>query len=195
MYGAPSAGAQASARRLLVALTSTAREPLVAWEALASWAEAHGDVSLWSRALQETVRIAPGGAGPWRLRRRSSPVTARWPKRARWRARAWMPTTGRSTQAGTHWPHVWRWMTRLRAGISPRSDAVPRARGFHSTKRPGAPFWPETRPWRARSRRSRPRATRPRAARVWCSQPRMESASFRWRSMRAPATRLSRRRR
>jgi tetratricopeptide (TPR) repeat protein len=54
------AEAQAATRQRLVALTSTASEPLVAWEALASWAEAHGDIPLWSRALRETAVIAPG---------------------------------------------------------------------------------------------------------------------------------------
>jgi hypothetical protein len=52
--------AQAVTRQRLVALTATASDPLVAWEALASWAEAHGDVPLWSRALRETAALAPG---------------------------------------------------------------------------------------------------------------------------------------
>jgi hypothetical protein len=54
------AEAQAAVRQRLVALTSTASDPLVAWEALASWAETHGDISLWSRALREVAVIAPG---------------------------------------------------------------------------------------------------------------------------------------
>jgi Tfp pilus assembly protein PilF len=46
-------------RAALLALTVTARDPLVAWDALATWAEARGDVALWARALRELVRIAP----------------------------------------------------------------------------------------------------------------------------------------
>jgi hypothetical protein len=46
-------------RAALVALTVTARDPTVAWEALATWAEAHGDLALWARALGELARIAP----------------------------------------------------------------------------------------------------------------------------------------
>jgi tetratricopeptide (TPR) repeat protein len=48
-----------AARAALVALTVTARDPTLAWEALATWAEAHGDVALWARALGELARIAP----------------------------------------------------------------------------------------------------------------------------------------
>jgi hypothetical protein len=48
-----------STRERLVALTATARDPVVAWEALATWAEARGDVALWSRALVELARRAP----------------------------------------------------------------------------------------------------------------------------------------
>jgi tetratricopeptide (TPR) repeat protein len=72
------AAAAADVRQRLLALTSTARDPLTAWEALAAWAEAQGDVPLWARALRETVRLAPGrrvaiaraaqelaGAGAW----------------------------------------------------------------------------------------------------------------------------------
>jgi tetratricopeptide (TPR) repeat protein len=51
--------AAASARERLVALTVTAADPVAAWGALASWAEAHGDVALWSRALVELARVAP----------------------------------------------------------------------------------------------------------------------------------------
>jgi hypothetical protein len=47
------------ARAVLVGLTLTAREPLVAWDALANWAEAEGDVPSWARALEEAVRIVP----------------------------------------------------------------------------------------------------------------------------------------
>ncbi|HEY8039143.1 MAG TPA: hypothetical protein VIF15_05085 [Polyangiaceae bacterium] len=46
-------------RDVLVALTVTARDPVVAWDALASWGEAHGDVALWARALRELVRLVP----------------------------------------------------------------------------------------------------------------------------------------
>jgi hypothetical protein len=53
-----------SARERLVALTATARDPVVAWEALATWAEARGDVALWSRALVELAGRAPS----WRDR-------------------------------------------------------------------------------------------------------------------------------
>ena len=49
----------ASARALLVALTVTAADPVVAWNALSSWAEAHGDVALWARAMVELARLAP----------------------------------------------------------------------------------------------------------------------------------------
>jgi len=49
----------ASVREALVALTVTARDPAIAWSALAQWAEAHGDVALWSRALVELTRAAP----------------------------------------------------------------------------------------------------------------------------------------
>lgn len=52
-----------STRERLVALTSTARDPVVAWEALATWAEARGDVALWSRALVELVRRVPSRRG------------------------------------------------------------------------------------------------------------------------------------
>ena len=55
-----------TSRGLLVALTVTAADPVAAWNALASWAEAHGDVALWARALVELARIAPealAGAG------------------------------------------------------------------------------------------------------------------------------------
>jgi hypothetical protein len=48
-----------STRERLVALTMTAGEPQVAWDALAAWAKAHGDVALWSRALRELVRADP----------------------------------------------------------------------------------------------------------------------------------------
>jgi hypothetical protein len=47
------------ARAVLVALTVTAADPVVAWNALAVWSEAHGDVGLWARALVELARRAP----------------------------------------------------------------------------------------------------------------------------------------
>lgn len=53
------ASADVSTRERLVALTATARDPVVAWEALETWAEARGDVALWSRALVELARRAP----------------------------------------------------------------------------------------------------------------------------------------
>ena len=48
-----------AARERLVALTATARDPVVAWEGLAAWAEAHDDVALWVLALERLTRIAP----------------------------------------------------------------------------------------------------------------------------------------
>ena len=51
--------ASARSRELLVALTVTAADPVAAWDALASWAQAHGDVALWTRALVELARVAP----------------------------------------------------------------------------------------------------------------------------------------
>jgi hypothetical protein len=53
------AAAPADARAILVALTVTATDPVAAWNALATWAEAHGDVALWARALVDLVRVAP----------------------------------------------------------------------------------------------------------------------------------------
>jgi tetratricopeptide (TPR) repeat protein len=50
----------AETRAALLALTITAHDPVVAWDALATWSEARGDVALWARALQELVRVAPG---------------------------------------------------------------------------------------------------------------------------------------
>jgi Tfp pilus assembly protein PilF len=46
-------------RDALVALTETARDRVAAWDALVSWAASHGDVALWSRALEALVKIAP----------------------------------------------------------------------------------------------------------------------------------------
>jgi hypothetical protein len=51
--------AAAKSRELLVALTVTAVDRVAAWSALASWAEAHGDVALWTRALIVLARVAP----------------------------------------------------------------------------------------------------------------------------------------
>jgi hypothetical protein len=45
-------------RAALLALTVTARDPVLAWGALAAWAEEHGDVPSWSRALKEIARIS-----------------------------------------------------------------------------------------------------------------------------------------
>ena len=66
----------ARSRALLVARTVTAADPVAAWGALAAWAEAHGDVALWTRrrwgracavrALERRSVIASGfgrGAG------------------------------------------------------------------------------------------------------------------------------------
>jgi hypothetical protein len=57
------AAASADARAILVALTVTATDPVAAWNALATWAEAHGDVALWARALVDLVRLAPERRG------------------------------------------------------------------------------------------------------------------------------------
>jgi tetratricopeptide (TPR) repeat protein len=46
-------------RDALVALTATARDRVAAWDALANWASARGDVALWARALEALVAIAP----------------------------------------------------------------------------------------------------------------------------------------
>lgn len=46
-------------RARLVALTTTARNAAVAWDALASWAEAAGDVPLRVQALRELARRVP----------------------------------------------------------------------------------------------------------------------------------------
>jgi tetratricopeptide (TPR) repeat protein len=53
----------AATREALVALTMTARDPVLAWDALAAWAEAHGDVALRGRAFESLVRIAPSRRG------------------------------------------------------------------------------------------------------------------------------------
>jgi Tfp pilus assembly protein PilF len=49
----------AASRDALVALTVTAHDPAAAWAALVGWAEAHGDVAVWTRALVELARVAP----------------------------------------------------------------------------------------------------------------------------------------
>jgi tetratricopeptide (TPR) repeat protein len=59
LAGTAPPGEDATTRAVLVGLTVTAREPLVAWDALASWARSRGDVVLWACALRESVRIAP----------------------------------------------------------------------------------------------------------------------------------------
>jgi hypothetical protein len=46
-------------RARLVGLTLVERERVAAWDALATFAEAHGDVALWARALRELARLAP----------------------------------------------------------------------------------------------------------------------------------------
>ena len=46
-------------RTALVALTLTASDRVLAWETLAAWAEAHGDVALQVRALGELARFGP----------------------------------------------------------------------------------------------------------------------------------------
>jgi hypothetical protein len=48
------AGAEngAATRERLVSLTLTSRDRVAAWDALARWAESHGDVVLWARALE-----------------------------------------------------------------------------------------------------------------------------------------------
>jgi hypothetical protein len=60
LASSPERGADPATRERLVALTLTAGEPGVAWDALAAWAESHGDVVLWARALREVVRVLPG---------------------------------------------------------------------------------------------------------------------------------------
>jgi tetratricopeptide (TPR) repeat protein len=47
-------------RDRLLALTLSSHDPRVAWTALASFSETHGDVALWARALRETVKLDPG---------------------------------------------------------------------------------------------------------------------------------------
>ncbi|MGO9839139.1 MAG: hypothetical protein ACLP1X_33570 [Polyangiaceae bacterium] len=53
---AAGAGRDAATRERLVSLTLTSRDRVAAWDALARWAESHGDVVLWARALE---MIAP----------------------------------------------------------------------------------------------------------------------------------------
>jgi hypothetical protein len=54
-----SGGMDAGMRARLVALTATARNAIAAWDALAAWAEAAGDVPLRVQALHELARRAP----------------------------------------------------------------------------------------------------------------------------------------
>ena len=56
---ARTAPAYATTRQSLMALTLTASDPATAWDALATWAKAAGDLGLWSRALVELARVAP----------------------------------------------------------------------------------------------------------------------------------------
>ncbi len=49
----------ATTRDALVALTATAPDRVVAWDALAAWAQSRGDVALWAKALEAVVTIAP----------------------------------------------------------------------------------------------------------------------------------------
>ncbi len=53
------AGAPPAMRARLLALTATARNAVVAWGALAAWAEAAGDVPLWAQALHELASRVP----------------------------------------------------------------------------------------------------------------------------------------
>jgi hypothetical protein len=50
-------GREKATREILVSLTQTSHEPVVAWNALSQWAQAHGDVALWVRALQSIARF------------------------------------------------------------------------------------------------------------------------------------------
>jgi Tfp pilus assembly protein PilF len=59
LHGSSDTAGDDAARRALVALTLTARDRAVAWEALATWSRSHGDVALGSHALEELVRIDP----------------------------------------------------------------------------------------------------------------------------------------
>ena len=75
--------ADVSTRERLVALTATARDPVVAWDALATWAEARGDVALWSRALVEPRAPRALAARPSRGGRRGLAGAGASAKRAR----------------------------------------------------------------------------------------------------------------
>jgi hypothetical protein len=50
-------------RDLIMAMTVTAGDRAAAWEALAAWSKAHGDVPLWSRAVASLVRLLPTKRG------------------------------------------------------------------------------------------------------------------------------------
>ena len=52
-------GLEPAMRARLLSLTATARNALVAWDALSSWARAAGDVPLWAQALRELAARAP----------------------------------------------------------------------------------------------------------------------------------------
>ena len=63
LAGSPASREAVSARIALLALTATAREKPVAWEALAAWAHTSGDVALWAHAMKEIARVAPEKRG------------------------------------------------------------------------------------------------------------------------------------
>jgi hypothetical protein len=52
-------GEASGARRVLVALTLTARDKDLAWSTLAAWAQSHGDLALWAEALERLASLAP----------------------------------------------------------------------------------------------------------------------------------------
>jgi hypothetical protein len=56
-------GLDPAMRERLLSLTATARNALVAWDALAAWARAAGDVPLWAQALHELAGRAPSRRG------------------------------------------------------------------------------------------------------------------------------------
>jgi hypothetical protein len=49
----------AAACDALVTLTATAGDRVAAWDALAAWAQARGDVALWAVALESVAKMAP----------------------------------------------------------------------------------------------------------------------------------------
>src|SRR5262249_13816073 len=58
----------AAARDRLLALTLLQSGSIAAWDALASWAGAHGDSPLMARALREAVQLPPGSRADIALR-------------------------------------------------------------------------------------------------------------------------------